>query len=67
MRIIKFNAYIPKLKIILHNVDVYGNGQMGCKEDESVKVLPEGYELEYDYGSVIRNYINKDGGLILRH
>lgn len=47
-REIKFRAWIPKLKVMLENATVYGNGMMGIGVDEFEKSLPEGYYLSDD-------------------
>lgn len=47
-REIKFKAFIPELNIILDDVTIYGNGQMGIGVDELEESLPKGYELYED-------------------
>ena len=48
MRKIKFNAWIPELKIMLENITLYGNKQMGIESDKFEKSLPDGYTLYGD-------------------
>ena len=60
-RKIKFRAWIPDLEIMLDEITLYGNGQMGYDEDEFKEALPKDHELDYDYASVIKNFIDEDG------
>ena len=60
-REIKFRAWIPELGIMLNDITLYGNGQMGYDEDEFKAALPKDYVLDYDSSSVIKNYINDEG------
>lgn len=53
MREIKFKAYIPDLDIILKDITLYGDGQMGCYEDDFVESLPDKYTYDPDMGGVL--------------
>lgn len=59
-RKIKFRAWIPDLEIMLDEITLYGNGQMGY-DDEFRESLPKDHELDYDYAAVIKNFIDEDG------
>ena len=60
-REIRFRAWIPKLGIMLNDITLYGNGQMGYDEDDFKEALPKDHVLDYDYASVIKNYVNDEG------
>lgn len=47
-REIKFKAFIPELNIILDDVTIYSNGQIGIGVDKLEESLPKGYELYED-------------------
>jgi YopX protein len=61
MRTIKFRAWVPDLEIMLDEITLYGNGQMGYDDDEFREALPKDHELDYDYSAVIKNFIDEDG------
>jgi uncharacterized phage protein (TIGR01671 family) len=60
-REIKFRAWVTELGIMLNEITLYGNGQMGYDGDEFKEKLPKDNVLDYDYECVIRNFINTDG------
>ena len=60
-REIKFRAWIPELSIMLNEITLYGNRQMGYDEYEFKEQLPKDYILDYDYECVVRNFINTEG------
>ncbi len=62
-REIKYKAWIPDLGIMLDDITIYGNGDMGYDEDKFKAALPKNHELDYDYfnGYVTKEIINKDG------
>jgi hypothetical protein len=60
-RTIKYNAWIPDLEIMLEDITLYGNGQMGYNEDDLRDALPKGCRLDYDLGGIFKNIIDEDG------
>jgi uncharacterized phage protein (TIGR01671 family) len=58
-RQIKFRAWIPDLEIMLDEITLYGNGQMGYDDDKFREALPKNHKLDYDYSAVINEDFEK--------
>lgn len=54
-REIKFRAYIPALKMMLYNVDVYANGMIGIAESSLTDEFWKLYHVEHDDDCIREN------------
>lgn len=48
MKQVKFNAWIPKIEIMLKNVSVYDSGIIGISEKDLLNQLPDNLYVDYE-------------------
>ena len=61
-RKIKFNAFIPKLGVMLEDVTIYGGGQIIKDYDSFVSALPENFQADTSDEAVMELVKNEERG-----